>query len=132
MKTRFILAVCSIGILLSCQKREMRSLERDMEKGEWKIVLYYENGLNETGHFNNYIFNFNDDNKIVAEDGENIIEGSFNVHKDDDRLKFELYFPVPLDELSEDWHVVEHSSSRLELFDEGGGGTTDRLISEKI
>ena len=113
-----------------------------VQTGTWRITSFVDSGSDETGHFNGYDFSFNSNGSLVASNSVNTYTGSWSITDDDDSdddsnssddIDFNIAFSSPADfaELTEDWHIVSRSSTRLELIHvSGGNGGTDTLTFE--
>ncbi|MBT8259522.1 MAG: hypothetical protein KJO49_13670 [Bacteroidia bacterium] len=118
-------------------------MENEAESGTWVITLYIDSGQDETNLYNGYSFTFNSNGTLIANDGNMTINGSWSVtdssnssddSSSDDDIDFNILFSSPADfaELTDDWDVVQHSSTRIELIDvSGGNGGTDNLVFER-
>ena len=105
-------------------------IEDNLEDGTWRITNYSDSGDNETDHFNNFIFNFDDTGVVTASNGNIIYPGTWSITDNDDDdnsledLDFHLTFVVPEDfaELTQEWEITSQSSTRVELRHVSGGG----------
>ena len=111
-------------------------IESTIRSGTWKITRFVDSGNDETSSFNGYDFIFDASGTLTASSANNIFVGSWSVtddnSKDDksDDLHFNINFDVnnSFKELSDDWHFISHSASKIELIDvSGGNGGTDYL-----
>lgn len=132
MKTKILIALLALGMLVACKKKTIRSIENDMSDGTWKISLFQEDGFNETSDYEIYTFNFENNGSVIASNNGFSVTGSWNVGKDDGHVEFNLTLPIPLDDLSDDWEVVSNSSTKLELKDVSGDGSVDYLTFIKL
>lgn len=132
MKSKILIALLALGMLVGCKKKTIRTIENDMSDGTWKISLFQENGYNHTSDYEIYTFNFDSNGSVQASNNGYKVNGSWDVGRDDGHIEFNLSMPSPLDELSEDWEVVSNSSSKLELKDINGGGSVDYLTFSKL
>jgi len=110
-------------------------LNSNVQQGKWKITLFNDSGNDETNHFSGYEFQFNAGGIATAVNGGSTVNGTWVSGTDDSQLKLYLDFGITanFDELNDDWHVTEQSSSIIKLEDvSGGGGGTDLLTFEKI
>lgn len=130
----------SVILFSSCQKVKVKSVEKELTSGTWRISLFSEDNDDHTSHFSSYTFTFKDDGTVTATNSNNTISGTWSVSKDksnDDSssdVDFILTFPATddFDELNDDWDILTQSSSKLELKDvSGGNGGTDLLTFEK-
>ena len=114
------------------------------QDGSWRIVYFFDTDHEDTNHFTNYGFTFGQDGTLTATNGTNTYTGSWSVtnsHSGDDDsghnssdVDFNIGFSTPANfaELTEDWHIVTYSATRIELIHvSGGNGGTDHLIFEK-
>ena len=154
MKTRerrSTILICLIGLftITSCTKpdntpsinnQSQTQIENNVQTGEWIITKFIDSGENETNHFAGYNFTFKSNGSIVAIDGSNTFNGSWSINNsnsnDDsqDDLDFIIHFNLTNDfeDLNEDWDLVSHTSTKIELIDvSGGNGGTDYLTFEK-
>ena len=143
MKTILILAV--IFTVISCGNNDdpgnsAAAVESAVKAGTWKITIFEDSGNNETSMFSGYNFSFDASGTLTASNGGNIFIGTWSVTEgksnDDnsDDLRFNINFNLnnSFEELSDDWHVVSYSSSKIELIHvSGGNGGTDYLTFER-
>ena len=99
--------------------------------GTWVITTFIDEEDDETGFFDGYVFTFNEDGSLVADDGVNTVEGSWSVTVDDDDdddddyddrddVDFNIFFSGPpiFQELTDDWDIISRSENRIELGDD--------------
>lgn len=102
--------------------------------GAWRITNYIDNGNNETSDFANYNFVFGGNNTISASNGTNTYSGIWFTDSDDDDndvdLNINFSSPQLFAELTEDWDVIELTSTKIRLQDNDDDGT-DYLTFEK-
>ena len=106
--------------------------------GTWRITNYVDSGTDETADFSGYNFTFGSNSVLTAANGTNTYEGTWSVTDDDDGpsndIDFNILFSAPTAfvDLSDDWDVVERTSTKIRLVDDSGGnGGTDYLTFEK-
>lgn len=121
----------------SCKKDDNSSSPSSsmVTQGQWKVTLFSENGVVETSKFSNYVFTFNSNGTVSAVRSGSTVNGSWSDGNDDSQKKLNMNFASPVDftEISDDWHILQESSSKIELEDvSGGNGGTDLLTFEKI
>jgi hypothetical protein len=111
-----------------------KAIETSLGQGSCKITYFFDNA-DETIDFEGYSFLFNDDNVAIATRNSLSVQGSWDTeHKDDGDTKLYLDFGTigPLEELNEDWLVIEYSSIKINLEHKSDGdGDTDTLIFER-
>jgi len=120
---------------------EIIAIENTVETGNWTITYFYDTDSDETSDYNGYTFIFASDGTLTASNGTNTYTGSWSVtdsssssSSSDDDIDFNIAFSAPADfqELSDDWDIITHSSTKIELIDvSGGNGGTDYLTFER-
>jgi len=120
-----------------------------MEQGDWQITRFEDSGVDQTIDFNGYTFVFNTDGTVIASNGNQTVNGTWNIFDDSsnsssdddgnssDDDDFILDFAVPessdFDDLIDDWDFISVSNSKIELIDiSGGNGGTDYLTFERL
>ncbi|OIQ28198.1 MAG: hypothetical protein BM564_10605 [Bacteroidetes bacterium MedPE-SWsnd-G2] len=147
-----------ISLFLSCSSdddgnsvndlnQEIQNISSEVMQSNWVVTYFWDSDHEETNHFNGYTFNFNSNGSLVAQSGNNTYQGTWSVTNDsnsnsnddssDDSndIDFNIFFGSPSDfqELSDDWDIISHSATKIELRDvSGGNGGTDFLTFEKI
>ncbi|MEZ4798673.1 MAG: hypothetical protein R2809_02615 [Flavobacteriales bacterium] len=104
-----------------------------MLDGNWKITNYIDSGENETYKFNGHTFDFANGGSVSVSTGSGTVQGSWSTGEDDSHVKLYLSFSsLPHEDISDDWHVVSQTSSKIELEDiSGGNGGADYLTFER-
>ena len=113
---------------------DSKAIETSLGQGSWKVAYFFDKE-DETSDFEGYSFLFNDDDVAIATKNSLSVQGSWDTD-DSSQGTTKLYLDFgaasPLEELNEDWIVVESSTSRITLEHESGGnGDTDTLILER-
>ncbi len=130
-----VIALFGFLVLGSCKKQTINQVEKAVIEGEWKVSFFQEDGVNETSDFSAMRFTFKDNGAVEVKVNSTLVyTGSWKVQRDSDHVEFDLNVGEvdPLGELTDDWHIEEHSSTKLELKDESGDGSIDLLTFEKI
>ncbi len=102
--------------------------------GTWRVTLYNDSGQDETANFTGYIFSFLSGNVVTAVKAGQPVTGTWSTQPDDSHTKLVLNFTTPADfvDISDDWHVIERTDTKIRLEDiSGGSGGTDYLTFEK-
>lgn len=141
---RKLLLVGSLMLaMVSCKKDDIKqkeNIESQVSTGTWKISYFSDSGVNETANFNGYNFEFKSDGTLTASNGTNTYNGTWSVtdsNSSDDSpndLDFNINFNLTNDfeDLNDDWDIISHTDSKLELNDvSGGNGGTDLLTFTK-
>ncbi len=147
-------ALLFAGAVISCSDDDSSSatnpngnataVANNMKSGTWRVTSYTEDGNDETNHFTNYNFDFNENGVVVAVNGTNTYSGIWSVtdsnsSDDDDNgsnddIDFNIGFSSPADfaDLTDDWDVESSTGTKITLVDiSGGNGGTDYLVFEK-
>ena len=133
-----VIAVITLGFLLTgCDKSSNSNsgISQPPASGEWKVTYFFDKG-DETSYYSGYTFEFKDGGVLVATKGASTWTGTWSDNCDDSSSKFCIGFsggvPSPLEEISEDWRVIEITDSFMHFeHTSGGNGDTDILHFEK-
>jgi len=124
-------------ILVSCTPEDINNVDPDVsnnvQTGKWAITLYSDGGQDELYHFSGYEFSFQNGTATAVKGGDTI-SGTYSNGIDDSEMKFYLDFGnlAPFDELNDDWHILENTTTKIRLEDvSGGNGDTDLLTFER-
>ncbi len=143
--------VFSLGFFVACGEDDdnsddstgtntATSVTNTVNNGTWKITLFNDSGDDETNHFTGYNFTFGANNVLTATNGSNTYNGTWSVadsNSNDDSisdLHFYIAFTAPdnFTDLTEDWNIIEKSSTVIKLKHvSGGNGGTDYLTFTK-
>jgi len=119
---------------------EIAAIENTVESGSWRITYFYDTDTDETNNFTSYTFSFGSDGVLTASNAANTYTGSWSItdssssSSSSDDIDFNISFSAPADfaELSDDWDIITHTSTKIELTDvSGGNGGIDFLTFEK-
>jgi len=134
MKNIAGIIIMSIAIALtSCKEEKINTMTNEntskiIQDGSWNVTYFFQSNTNHTSDFTGYDFSFGSNNTVTAFDGSNIVTGTWATGTDDDDPKLILMFSgfsSPFDQLSDDWKVIELTSTKLRLDDESGSGSSD-------
>jgi hypothetical protein len=149
MKNRRVSFLVIIGILISitmgCNTEDdftntPEVVNQIVTSGTWHITYFWDTDHDETNSFSGYNFTFGENNVLTATNSNNTYSGIWSVtdsnSNDDsmDDLDFNILFsdPAQFNELSDDWEILEKSSTVIKLKDvSGGNGGTDYLTFTK-
>ena len=120
----------------------IEALENNVELETWIVTYFFDTDQDETSNYNGYDFTFESNGVLTATNGANTFNGTWSVtdssNSDDssgeDDIDFNIFFASPPDfeELSDDWDIIQSTSSKIELIHvSGGNGGTDYLTFEK-
>lgn len=110
------------------------------KEGQWIITYFWDTDKDETASFSGYTFEFAANGTITATKGATVVTGQWSVTDEDsdddvdENVDFNLIFTTPanFEDLTEDWHIIFISNTKIELTHvSGGNGGTDFLTFEK-
>lgn len=82
---------------------------------------FIEGGKNKTASVSQFIFTFKTDGSVDANDGANIIAGTYLTLRDDGKTELKMNFPMNsrLSELTDDWYFVTIACNTIRFDDSG-------------
>ena len=89
--------------------------------GTWKVTYFWDKDKIETSDFNGYTFEFLSDGTFKANiPGGGSQTGTWGERPDDGVVKLDIVIPgaKPLDDLNEDWVILEKTDTSLKLRDD--------------
>lgn len=90
-----------------------------LTSGSWRVSYYFDDE-DETNDFIGYVFTFNANNTITIVKNSTTYSGTWSFYEDDGVNKLDINFTDPiLNELSDDWDLMEFSTSLIQLKDDG-------------
>lgn len=103
-----------------------------LTNGTWRITYFFDD-QDETANYSSYNFTFNTNNTVIVTSTSSTITGTWSNYLDSGNSKLNLIFDgIVLDEIEEDWQIIEHTSSLIRLKNiSGGNGGTDYLTFSK-
>ena len=140
-----LISVSAIISLASCSNGDPVNpspnvVINNMQSGNWRITSFIDSGKDETGHFAGYTFTFGTNGSLTASNGSITHMGTWSItngNSNDDSpndIDFNILFDLTnnFEDLTEDWHIISQSDTRIELIHiSGGNGGTDYLTFEK-
>lgn len=139
INTTLLLVLITIGFS-ACKKEDnspsntSTGINPSIQQGTWRVTSYIDSGNDETNHYTGYSFQFTSGGTVNATNSAGTTSGVWSSGNDDSQVKLILNFSTtPFNELNDDWHVTQQSSTIIKLEDvSGGNGGIDYLIFEKI
>ena len=104
-----------------------------LTNGDWYVTYFFDD-TDETADFADFVFNYATDGTATATDSSGTTNGTWSTSIGDETdLELNLNFGTldPLDELAEDWDVLEVTNDIIRLKDLSGDGSTDFLTFER-
>jgi hypothetical protein len=110
------------------------ALVNALTTGDWYVTFYFDD-VDETSNYADFVFNFNTDGTATATDSGGTTDGVWSTSPGDEtELGLNLNFGTipPLDDLADDWDVLEVTNDIIRLKDiSGGDGSEDFLTFER-
>ena len=143
MKTMaFLMAFSLFALFTSCDKDDDNNNSNSASQlnntlsasGTWRITYFWDSDHDETNDYSGYSFTFGGNNVLTASHNGSSFPGTWTTGTDDSKVKLVIDFSSPsaLEEISDDWQVIEQTSGRVKLTHvSGGNGGTDFLTFEK-
>lgn len=108
---------------------------QSLTTGTWRVTYFFDE-KDETSDFDGYVFTFNSNGTATATKNSTPVFGSWSTEKSGSgtvKLILSFGFVIPLDELDEDWKILESSNVRMKLehVSNSGTGDTETLILEQ-
>lgn len=103
--------------------------ELNLTTGSWFVILYDEDGNDETCAYVEYEFSFNLNGTATATSESETRYGLWALENDNGELDLVLDFDTagqndPFENLNEDWDVLENTPQTIKLKDESGGNNS--------
>ena len=137
-KANFFLIALSIILFASCSKSSdsisTTTVNNTVVSGTWRITYYWDTDHEETSNYSGYAFTFSSGNTLTAVNGGTTVSGTWTTMLDDSKTKLVISFATPANfaKISNDWHVIERTDTKIRMQDVSGGGSgTDYLTFEK-
>ncbi|MCE3280675.1 MAG: hypothetical protein K0S44_2866 [Bacteroidetes bacterium] len=114
---------------------KLKAVNMLMTQGKWKVNQYRDNGVDETSNYTGYEFLFKPNGTLVAMKDNNMLSGHWKseVDKKETKLSIDFDSASDLDELSEDWQVLNKTDHSIELEEPATGYSgIDYLNLERI
>lgn len=95
--------------------------DQQLSGTKWVVTYFWDKDKEETSNFSGYSFEFKSDGTVVAyAPGGGTTSGAWNTHFDDskDKLLIAIAGVKPLDDLSQDWVILEKTDSVMKLKDD--------------
>jgi hypothetical protein len=101
-----------------------------LTNGSWYVSYFYGDGHDETDYYNGYNFTFNPNGTSVAIKASTTVNGQWDIHDESTYKRLDLNFDGSiLEELNEDWKVLEYTSTSVRLKHESGGGSDNHYLN---
>lgn len=138
-KIILFLAIAAMAAINSCTKDDNNSIttgnvSSTVSSGTWRVTYYWDTDHEETSNFSGYSFTFAGGSVLTAVNGGTTVTGTWQTGTDNSTVKLIISFASPANfaEISEDWHVLERTDTKIRLQHiSGGSGGTDYLTFEK-
>jgi outer membrane biogenesis lipoprotein LolB len=129
-----LLVLMALLLLQSCSKSDDSPTTTSIvTSGTWRVTYYWDKDKDETSDFTGFNFVFNNSGSLTATRNSSSVTGSWSYSGSDDsndKLIINLA-GVPLESLSDDWHITEKSETLIKLEDQSGSGGVEYLYFTK-
>lgn len=125
-------------VCISTNNEEVQNLRNIITDGSWFVSLHIDDNENETSDFQNLVFVFNSNGIVeVSNQQSNVVIGSWSSFTNSqNQLKLLLNFSDdanPLNELDDDWDVINITETTIELKDLSNDDSfEDNLTFQKL
>ena len=136
----FIL-ILLVGFFSGCNKdsgknNDATSVSNTLTSGTWRVTWFWNTGIDKTGDYTGYTFTFQSSGILNGVKGSSNSVGVWSAIDSNDGTEncdvvISFITQNPLANLSRKWHVIEESTTKLRMVDEGGSGGADYLTIEK-
>lgn len=134
MKTRSRqLKVIFLSIALffgACKKDDNSSssgnstnVSANITSGSWRVSYFSESGDDYTADFSGYVFVFATGGQLTATKSGVTTNGTWSRDDSSNKLRLTIFSSAPHEKISDDWVVVENSSSMIKLNDDNPART---------
>lgn len=116
-----LLSVLAFGSCKNSSDDNSTGPDPQLGGSKWVVTYFWDKDKEESSNFSGYSFEFKSDGTFVstAPDGSTL-SGTWNMHFDDskDKLLIVLAGAKPLDDLSQDWVILEKTDTVMKLKDD--------------
>lgn len=110
-------------------------VQQTVTSGTWRVTSFIEDDVDHTSYFTDFAFTFASSGVLTAVRNDTTHTGAWSVTDDDSSgPDFNIMFTAPsnFEEISEDWDILERTSTKLRLRHvSGGDGSIDLLTFQK-
>lgn len=127
------IVILAVLIFAACNK-ETKDISPELKNNKWEVSYFWDKDKDETYHFTNWEFSFEENAVLKASKSSEIITGTWleqSSSSSNSKLIINFGEVEPFDELNDDWHVMERTSKVIKLEDESGSGGTEILHFRK-
>lgn len=119
MKQLLCLSAIAFLALSACKKSSNNTLPLTLGGSTWVVSYFWDKDKDETSDFAGYTFLFNADGTLTASlPGHADRTGTWTLSDSDTKLTLKIAGTEALDELNEDWQVLEFSDTLIKLQDD--------------
>ena len=116
MKKLSVLAILISCLFVACQNNSNSTI---ITEGTWRVAHYTDSGKDETSDFAGYTFTFKSNGQFVATVGSTTTTGTWSeTSSNTPRLIIAIAGTKQLDEISDDWILVEKTTTSIKIKDD--------------
>lgn len=87
-------------------------------QSDWKVSYYWDKDKDETNNFAGYTFHFKSNGVLEATRNSATTTGTWQVDNSSNKLIIQLGATSPLDDLNDDWIILEKTDKTIKLKDD--------------
>lgn len=110
-----------IFLITACQNSDDNTpgdTSGDITGGKWKVSYYWDKDKEETSDFAGYTFEFRTNGVFIATGGGQTVNGTWAVTDSNRKLQIDISGTKPLDDLNDDWLLLEKTNDSIKLKDD--------------
>ena len=115
---------------------EFEQIKSILPQGEWEVSKLIEDGTDQTIAFESFVFNFNADGTLRAQNDLFTENGTWvydNSDSGSENLNLQFSGTTPFEKIHKNWEIVSVSNSKIELsYDNVDTGDTELLTFSKL
>ncbi len=140
-----IILILSIIVLASCsskddpgdiQNTQFQDIQTILPQGTWSISSYTKGGTDQTINFESFVFTFNEDGSVSAENNlfsESGTWGYDNITSVEEKFNLQFNQTTPFDLISKNWTIVSTNNTEVSLeFTNESSGESEMLTFSKL
>lgn len=122
MKKMIFLCIIAASFAASCTPDDSNTPSNDVNtivtNGEWVVSYFWDKTKDETHKFSGYTFYFDDNGVFRALKQGVTTTGTWSVNSSQTKFILFLSNAAPLEEINDDWLLVERSANLIKLKDD--------------
>ena len=105
-------------------------LSNVLTSGSWYVSYFYGDGNDDTNYYDGYNFNFNSNGSCTAIKNAITTNGDWDLYDESSYQRFDLHYDGDaLDEMEEDWKVLEFTATCIRLKHESNAENDNHYLN---